>query len=381
MEFSWSDQQQRRYRACVEFAERELNEGLAERDAQERFARENWQKCALFGVLGWLMPEQYGGEGLDVVTTVRLLEGLGYGCRDNALTLGLNGQIWSVQMPLLHFGSEEQKARYLPALCSGKLLAAHGMTEDDSGSDAFSLRSKATKVSGGYLLNGRKNYIGLASVAGLSLVFASTRPEDGQWGVSAFLVESQSEGYHVNPPPPKLGLRTNPLGDIELHNCFVPEQNRLGPEGIGVSVFTHSMEWERAFVFASHVGAMARQLDDCVRYARNRKQFGQAIAGFQSVSNRLADMKLRLETSRLLLYRLAWMKENDEQAVADAAMAKLHISEAFLANSSDAMRIHGARGYMTEYEVERDLRDALGGVIYSGTSDIQRNIIASVLNS
>ena len=381
MEFGWSEEQQQRYRASIEFAERELNGELAERDRAQVFAPENWDKCAEFGVLGWLMPQQYGGAGLDVVTAIHALEGLGYGCRDNALLLGLNGQIWSVQVPLLHFGSEQQKTRFLPALCSGELLAAHGMTEDDSGSDAFSLQTRAEKVSGGYVLNGRKNYIGLAPVAGLSLVFASTSPEDGQWGVSAFLVESDFDGYRVNPAQEKMGLRTSPLGDLELVDCFVPEENRLGPEGIGVSVFSHSMEWERAFVFASHVGSMARQLDDCVRYARERRQFGKAISDFQSVSNRLADMRLRLETSRLLLYRLAWMKEQGEQAIAEAAMAKLHISEAFVASSTDAIRIHGARGYMAEHEVERDLRDALGGVIYSGTSDIQRNIIASVLQS
>jgi alkylation response protein AidB-like acyl-CoA dehydrogenase len=308
-----------------------------------------------------------------------MLEGLGYGCRDNALTLGLNGQIWSVQAPLLHYGSEQQISRYMPALCGGELLAAHGMTEDHSGSDAFSLSTRAEKVAGGYVLNGRKNYIGLAAVAGLALVFASTNPGDGQWGVSAFLVESSYPGYAVEPPQAKLGLRTNPLGAIRLEDCFVPEENRLGPEGIGVSVFSHSMEWERAFIFTSHVGSMARQLDECIAYSSERRQFGEAIGKFQSISNRLADMKLRLETSRLLLYKLAWMKDQGEQAMADAALAKLHISEAFLANSTDAMRIHGARGYMTEFEVERDLRDSLGGVIYSGTSDIQRNIISRVL--
>ncbi len=176
-----------------------------------------------------------------------------------------------------------------------------------------------------------------------------------------------------------MGLRTTPLGVIELQDCFVPEENRLGPEGAGMSIFTHSLQWEHSFIFASHVGSMARQLDDSVAYAYQRRQFGEPIAQFQSVSNRLADLRLRLETSRLLLYRLAWMKGRGEAAVGESAMAKLHISEAFAASSVDAMRIHGYRGYLAEYEVERDVRDALGGVIYAGTSDIQRNIIARVL--
>lgn len=376
MEFSWTDQQQSGYTASVSFAREQLNDDLTHRDAAGTFDLNLWRKCSAFGVLGWCMPKAYGGAGLDVVTTIRMLEGIGYGCRDNALTLGLNGQIWSIQQPLLEFGSEQQKRRFLPRLCSGDLLAAHGMTESESGSDAFSLNTLAEKVSGGYLLNGRKKFIGLAPVAGISLIFANSNPEVGQWGVSAFIVESEFEGYSSSPPKPKMGLRTNPLGDILLEDCFVPEGNRLGPEGIGVSIFNHSMVWERSFIFTSHVGSMARQLDQCIEYARQREQFGKPIGQFQSVSNRIANMSLRLETARLLLYKLAWMKQQGEDAAMEAAMAKLHLAEGFAANSVDAMRIHAARGYLTEYEVERDLRDAFGGVIYSGTSDIQRNIIA-----
>ncbi|MEM7023931.1 MAG: acyl-CoA dehydrogenase, partial [Pseudomonadota bacterium] len=240
-------------------------------------------------------------------------------------------------------------------------------------------KTRADKVTGGYRLNGRKSYIGLSPEAGLCLVFATTNPNVGQWGVSAFLVESSFEGFTATPLRSKMGLRTNPLGDIILEDCFVPEENRLGPEGSGASIFTQSMDWERSFIFASHVGSMARQLDDCIAYAQQREQYGQPIGGFQSVSNRIVEMKRRLETSRLLLYKLAWMKEQGRSALMEAALAKLHLGEAFAANSLDAMRIFGAKGYLSEFEVERDLRDSLGGVIYSGTSDIQRNIIARIL--
>jgi alkylation response protein AidB-like acyl-CoA dehydrogenase len=379
MDFDWTDEQEQGYASSILFAQEQLNDDLALRDANGTFNPDLWSRCSEFGVLGWCIPKHYGGAGLDVLSTIRMLEGIGYGCRDNALTLGLNGQIWSVQEPLLRFGSEELKQRYLPQLCSGKLLAAHGMTEPESGSDAFSLRTRAEKVSGGYLLNGQKSYIGLAPVAGITLVFANTNPDARQWGVSAFIVESGFEGYTASQPKQKMGLRTSPLGDIRLENCFVPEENLLGTQGSGVSIFNHSMDWERSFIFTSHVGSMARQLDQCVKYARQREQFGKPISEFQSVSNRLANMKLRLETARLLLYKLAWMKQRGDHAALEAAMAKLHLGEAFAANSVDAMRIHGARGYLSEYEVERDLRDAFGGVIYSGTSDIQRNIIARLL--
>ena len=379
MHFGWTDEQQTRYASSVTFAQQELNDDLKQRDENGAFALDLWRKCGEFGVLAWCMPKQYGGAGLDVLSTVRMLEGVGYGCRDNALTLGLNGQIWTVQEPLLQFGSEQLKQRYLPRLCCGELLAADAITEVDSGSDAFSLKTRAKKVDAGYLLNGRKSYIGLAPVAGISLVFANTNPDAKQWGVSAFIVESGFEGYRATQARQKMGLRTSPLGDIVFENCFVPEENRLGEEGAGFSIFNQSANWERSFIFASHVGAMARQLDECVQYARQRKQFGKAIVEFQSVSNRLANMKLRLETSQLLLYKLAWLKERGDQATLEAAMAKLHLGEAFAANSMDAMRIHGARGYLSEYEIERDLRDALGGVIYAGTSDIQRNIITRLL--
>ena len=176
-----------------------------------------------------------------------------------------------------------------------------------------------------------------------------------------------------------MGLRSNPLGSIKMVDCFVPEENRLGPEGIGVSLFNQSMDWERGFIFASHVGSMARQLDQCIAYARERKQFGQPIGKFQAVSHRVVDMKARLEQARSSLYRVASLKQRKASATMEATLAKLQISEAFVNNSLDAIRIHGALGYMSDYEVERDLRDATGGVIYSGSSDIQKNIIANLL--
>ena len=173
-----------------------------------------------------------------------------------------------------------------------------------------------------------------------------------------------------------MGLRTSPMGEIVLQDCFVPEEQRLGAEGVGTSVFNSSMEWERSCILGSHVGAMERQLELCIKYARERRQFGQPIGKFQSVSNRIADMKVRLETARLILYKVAWLKKTGKSAVMDAALAKLYLSEAFVQSSMDAIRVHGGYGYMTEFEIERDLRDSIGGTIYSGTSDIQRMVIA-----
>lgn len=378
MDFGFTEEQERLRTETVEFARNELASDLVARDAESGFDRELWRRCAGFGILGSNVPTEYGGQGRDVVTTVAIMEALGYGCPDNGLTLALNGQMWAVQEPIQQFGTEEQKERYLPLLISGG-YGAHAMSEPASGSDTFALETTAEKTDGGYVLNGRKTYIGLAPVCDVALVFAATDPTVGRWGITAFLVEGDASGLTKGGNQPKMGLRTGPFGDLVLEDCFVPDSARLGPEGAGASIFTNSMDWERSFIFASHVGSMARQLDDVIEYARTRRQFGEPIGKFQSVSNRIADMRLRLETSRLLLYKAAWLLDSGDAAQLYSALAKLHLSESFVASSSDAIRIHGAKGYVSEYGVERDLRDALGGVIYSGTSDIQRQVIARLM--
>jgi alkylation response protein AidB-like acyl-CoA dehydrogenase len=283
--------------------------------------------------------------------------------------------MWSVQMPILAFGTAAQKQRYLPGLCKGDLIGAHGMTEPDSGSDAYSLRMRAERRDGGYVLNGTKSMATNGPVADVAVVFATVDPAKGIGGVTAFLVDKGTPGFSVGPDLHKMGLRTAPLSELVLDGCRVPGESRLGPEGAGVRLFQDSMEWERACILASHVGAMERQLETCVRYARQRQQFGQPIAKFQAVANRIADMKVRLETARLILYKVAWLKQRGKPAVMEAAIAKLYLSECFVQSSLDAIRIHGGYGYMTDFEVERDLRDAMGGTLYSGTSDIQRVLI------
>lgn len=282
-------------------------------------------------------------------------------------------------MALLKFGSEAQKQQYLPLLCRGEILGAFGITEADTGSDSYAMQTTAKKCDGGYVLNGRKSYITLAPVCDMAVVFASTNLELGRWGITAFIVEQGMSGFSTSPVRDKMGMRTTPMGDLILEDCFVPTENRLGAEGAGVSLFTTAMESERGYIFASQLGRLERQLEQTIAYARKRQAFGQAIGKFQSVSNRIAEMKLRLETARMLLYKVAWLEMMGKPVLLDAAMAKLYLSEMFVESSLDAIRVHGAQGYVTEFEVERDLRDGIGGLIYSGTSDIQRNIIARLL--
>jgi len=378
MDLSFAPEQLALRDEIAKFARSELNSDLIARDRDEVFPRENWKKCAEFGIPGLPFPREYGGSDADIVSTMLAMEGMGNGCRDAGLIFGLNAQMWAVQMPIWKFGTEAQKQRYLPRLCGGEWVGAHGMTEPDSGSDAMSLASTAERRGDTWVLNGSKTFVTSAPVADVFVVFASTDPSKGFMGVSAFIVERDDPGVttqHIS----KMGLRTSPMGEVVLDGCTVPEDRLLGNEGQGSAIFNASMEWERACILASYVGAMERQLETCVEYARSRKQFRRPIGKFQSVSNKIADMKVRLETSRLTLYRVAWLKQTDQDAVMDAAIAKLYLSEAWVESCLDAVQIHGGYGFTTEFELERDLRDSIGGRIYSGTSEMQRNIIASRL--
>jgi len=379
MDFSWTEEQLSFHKAVIDFAQRELKGDLIEEDHQGAFSREKWMKCARFGIQGLPFPEKYGGNEADILTTMLTMEGLGYGCKDNGLIFAMNAQMWSVQMPIFRFGTEQQKEKYLPRLCTGEIIGAHGMTEPDSGSDAYSLRTTARRVEGGYVLNGSKMFVTNAPVADIAVAFATVDPSRKMWGVTGFILEKGMPGFTIGGPFEKMGLRTSPMSELIFQDCFVPAENRLGPEGAGSNIFNDSMEWERSCILASHIGAMERQLETSIQYARDRQQFNQPIGKFQSVANRIVDMKVRLETARLLLYKVAWLKKNGKPAVMEAAMAKLYLSERFIQSSLGASSSSGSYGYMTEFEVERDLRDAVGGTLYSGTSDIQRNIIARLL--
>jgi hypothetical protein len=379
MDFSWNSDQLASKDAAVRFARKELNRELIEKDRHGTFPRDEWQKCAEFGIQGLPFPEEYGGINADITTTMLLMEGLGYGCKDNGLIFGINAQMWSVQMPIFRFGSEEQKNKYLPGLCGGVIIGAHGMSEPDAGSDAFSLGTTAQRIGDRYVLNGTKTFVTNAPVADLFVVFATINKQNRFLGVTAFLLEKGFKGLSVGKDIEKMGLKTAPMAEVIMNDCEVPVENLLGKPGNGAAVFNDAIEWERACILAGHVGGMERQLEACVAYAKMRTQYGKPIGQFQSVANLMVDMKVRMDTARLLLYKVAWLKKNKGKAGMEAAIAKLFISEAWVRSCRDAMQIHGGYGYSTEYEFERDMRDSLAGTVYSGTSEIQRNIIARYL--
>jgi alkylation response protein AidB-like acyl-CoA dehydrogenase len=303
-------------------------------------------------------------------------EALGYGCVDGGLVFSINAHMWTSVVPVWTYGTEEQKRRWLPGLCSGRLIGCHTITEPEAGSDAFAMRSTAKKVDGGYVVNGRKTFITNAPVADLLIVFARDGEGIGPFGISAFLVEGGTDGLSLGAPMDKMGLRTSPMSEVFLDDCFVPDVALLGKPGNGGQIFQTSMRWERACIMSSHVGLMRRTMERCVAYARERRQFGKPIGKYESVADKIADMKIAVDASRALVLRVGWLMDHGFDSTSEAAVAKAFVSEASVRTHLDAVQIHGGYGYMTEFEVERMLRDAVGGTIYSGTSEIQRRIIA-----
>jgi alkylation response protein AidB-like acyl-CoA dehydrogenase len=379
MDFAWSDEQNGMRDSIAKFARAELNMGYGDREKRSEFNHEGWKKCAEMGILGLPVPKQYGGLGLDALTTIGVLESLGYGCVDNGLVFSINAHMWTLEIPLVNFGTDAQKERYLPRLCRGELIGANAMSEPGSGSDAYSLTTTAEKNGSRYVLNGSKVFVTNGPIADLFIVYATVDRAKGANGVSAFLVEKGAAGLSYGAHTEKMGLRTSPMCELFFEGCEVDEENRLGREGAGKSLFADSMTWERSCILAGAVGTMQRILEKCIGYASERRQFGQPIGKFQLIASRIVEMKIRLETSRALLYRAGWLRSKGRSIFLEAAMAKLHISESLVQTAEDAIQIHGGYGYMAEYEVERELRDAVSSRLYSGTSEIQRLIIAPLL--
>jgi alkylation response protein AidB-like acyl-CoA dehydrogenase len=377
IDFSLTEEQQLFRTQIIEFCRQRLNGGVVERDVKSEFDREGFEACGEMGLLGLPVPEEYGGLGLDVVSCMVAMEALGYGADDQGLAFAVNTQMWTCELPILHFGSDEQKQKYLPRLVKGEIIGGHATTEPNSGSDAFAMQTTAREDGDHWILNGTKTFITNAPIADVLIIFASTGKTKGfGGGISAFLVDTKTPGMLIGEPIHKMGLRTSPMSEVVLEDVRVPSSTMLGKKGAGAAIFSSEMEWERSCLFACHLGAMDRQLEECIQYAKDRVQFGQPIGKFQSVSNRIADMKMRIEVGRQMLYKVGWLKDRGQRAVLEAAIAKLFVSESYVQSSLDAVAIHGGYGYTAEYEMERMLRDSVGSILYSGTSDIQRNIIA-----
>ena len=380
MDFAFSDRQRRWHDDAVAFALEHLQDDLLGRDDRREFWREGWWRCARLGIPGLPLPTAYGGRGEDLPETIAAMEGLGYGCPDSGLIFAINACLWTVAMPILAHGTEAQRSRYLPGLADGSIVGANGASEPEAGSDIFAMTTRASREpDGSWRLDGRKTWVTSAPVADLFVAYASTDPDKGVLGLSAFIVPADTPGFRVVREIPKMGLRTVPMGELAFEDCRLPAEALLGREGRGAQVFNASMEWERGAILAATLGTMRRQLERCVNHARTRRQSGQPIGKFQAVSHRIAEMALRLETCRPLVYRIGWLKAQGQDATTEAAMAKLHVSRCSVENALDAVQVFGAAGYASETGIERELRDGVGSLIYSGTSDIQKNLIARSL--
>jgi len=364
---------------AVRFAREQLSTGIEDSDSATVFHRDGWQKCAEFGLISMGIPKDCGGMGAPLSDLLAVMEGLGYGGTDQGLLFSLNAHLWTVALPLAIHGTLAQRSRFLPGLMNGSLIGANASTEDEAGSDVFSMRTQAVRDGDSYILNGSKTYTTNAPVADLCVVYATIDPTLGPLGVTAFLVEATNPGMYLGLPMKKMGLCSAQMGQITFEDCRIPAEAILGREGRGVKIFASAMEYERGCILAPALGAMHRHIEACIAHARTRCQFGRPIGKNQAISHRIADMKINLDAACELVYRVGRLKDAGKNATMEAACAKLFVSEMYMKFSMDVLRIYGAQGYLAESPAGLGLRDSIASVIYSGTSDIQRNIIATEL--
>lgn len=357
-----------------------LDDDVLRRDRESTFPESAWRRCGEARLPGLPVPEEHGGRGCDLETTALALEAFAAACPDEGLAFSVCAQMQCCALPISHYGSPEQKQDLLPRLCRGEVIGGNAATEPETGSDVFAMRTTAVRDGGDYVLDGCKTYVSNGPVADFLIVYAATHPEHRQYGgISAFLVERGTPGLKIGANLAKIGLRTVPWCDVRMTGCRVPETCMLGEEGAGAEIFSAAMQWERLLIPMVAVGRMSATLDACLAYARRRRQFGQAIGKHQSVANRLVQMKVDLETSRLLLYRAAWLQSRGEKALLETSLAKLVTTERRIRSCLHAIQVHGARGCREDFEIERELRNAIPGTISSGTSEMQQRIIARCL--
>lgn len=357
----------------------DLSEGHVEWDKRAEFPWEKWKIVQRTDILKAPFGEEWGGLNKDLLTTMYTLERLGYSSRDTGLNFSISTQIVSVGVPLQKFGSQTLKDRYLPNIVDGSLIGAHAITEPDYGSDATNIRTTAVRDGDHYVINGSKTFITNGPIADRLMLYARTGAEGSLMGISVFLVERGTPGLVVGPAIEKMGLRTSPLSELVFDALRVPAANMVGVPGAGFLVLDYVMKREILFSFSITLGEMQYRLERCVAYVKERKQFGQAIGKFQAISHKIADMQIAVETTRKWLYDTAEKVMANKETMMDVAATKIVSSEANVATALAALQIFGGNGYMTKQGIEKDVRNALAGTIYSGTSEIQRNRVASML--
>lgn len=370
MDFEITKDQEILRKDIIEFATNFLNDP----QYYEKYSEEMWKRIAKFGILGITISPEYGGFGESYMTAAIAFETLGYACKNNGFTFVINNHIWVAQNLIYLYGSDYLKEKYLESMVHGKKIGAISITEADSGSDALSMKMIAKEEDDSYILTGSKMFISNGPIADIFIVFALTDSEEGK-KITTFVVEKDFEGVKIGEDIEKMGLGACPTAEVIFENCKVPKENILGKKQQGSFLLTNALEWERYYEFVPHIGAMQRVMERCFEHATTRKQFGRPIGDNQAVSHKIAEMRSNIEMARLMMYKIAWLKDNNKTAFVETSIFKVFVSESYIKTCRDAIQIFGAYGYTKEYEIERELRDALACSIYSGTNEMQKNTI------
>ena len=373
IDFELTDEQRLVRETARDFANNEIVPRARENDRKEHFDTELVQKIADMGFLGAIVPEEYGGRGVDYRTYALIVEEVGRGC--SAMRTVVSVVTSLVCSSIVRWGTEEQKQEWLPKLCSGEALGCFGLTEPNTGSDAANLATRAKKSDGGWTISGQKQWISLGNYAKVALIFAQTDPEQAHRGLAAFLVPTDSDGFSSSEIHGKLGLRGSDTAELSLDDVEVSDEAMLGEVGDGFKVAMSALDSGRYSVAAGCVGICQGSVDASIAYAKEREQFGRSIASFQLVQELIADQIVQAEAARGLVWRAGWLKDTGKPNTTETSIAKLYATEAAVNCANSAIQVHGGSGYVDDYPVERYLRDARVTTLYEGTSQIQKLII------
>lgn len=380
MDFAFTKEQLMFKKEVISFAKKEIVPRVQEHDLNHEFDFESFRKMGEFGLLGLHFPEEYGGEGADVVTTVLAGEALGEAGVDGGLTLAYGAHTFLCADTIFRHAQEEHKKKYIPKLCTGEWIGCMGLSEPEAGSDVASITTTAEKKGDRYVLNGTKMWITNGPIADVAVVYAKTDPEKMHEGISAFIVEKGTPGFTTGKPILKMGVRTSQTSELIFKDCAIPAENLLGKEGEGFLMSMQTVEWDRSALLAPFLGSSTYCLKRCAQYAKGRVQFKRPIGHFQAVKNKLAEIRIFGEAARGLVYRIAWCKDQGRPLNhLEAAVAKLFIGDWSLFPTNEAVTLHGGYGYTHEFDMERIFRDSRLAPIGGGTSEIQKKIISKLM--
>jgi butyryl-CoA dehydrogenase len=377
MKLELNEQQKMIQKMVREFAEKEIAPIAAELDKKGEYPSKTLEKMAKLGLLGIIIPTEYGGAGLDVITYATVIEEISRKCASTGVITSVHNSL--VAWPIMKYGSDEQKKKYLPILAKGEQIGAFAGTEPNAGSDLGGMQTTAVLKGDHYVINGNKTFITSGPKAGIIIVFAVTDKSAGSKGISAFIVENTMKGFTVGSIFDKMGINANLVSELIFENMHVPKENLLGKEGDGFKIALSTLDGGRIGIAAQAVGIAQAALDESIAYSKQREQFGKPIAKFQAIQWMIADMATRIEAARYLVYNAAYAKDKGGRFSKEAAMAKLFASETAMESVIKAVQIHGGYGYTKEYTVERLFRDAKITEIYEGTSEVQRMVISASL--